>query len=117
MTRFSRTRAMTSRARKLRSDATPYERKLWHALSGEKLGRSFRRQHSVGPYVLDFYCPVAKLAIELDGRVHDSRVVRDRARTRYLAGKGIRVLRFANRDVIDQFEAVLDGIRNALVEQ
>jgi very-short-patch-repair endonuclease len=61
--------------KKLRNQATPAEAALWKLLSGKKCGGlKFRRQHSVGPYILDFYCPEAKLAIEVDGNAHDYRI-------------------------------------------
>jgi len=60
-----------SRARYLRKNATPAEQKLWrHLRNREIAGYKFRRQHPVGPYVLDFYCPAARLAIEVDGSGH-----------------------------------------------
>jgi len=60
---------MTNRARHLRREPTDVERKLWYRLRREQLsGLSFRRQHPIGPYVLDFYCPSIGLAIELDGQ-------------------------------------------------
>src|SRR5437868_11988241 len=59
--------------RSLRSSLTSAEIRLWQAVKGKQLGgRKFRRQHSMGPYVLDFFCPAEKLAVELDGAAHDS---------------------------------------------
>ena len=101
---------MTARARTFRRTMSPIEQRLWHALRGAQLGASFRRQHPVGPYVLDFYCPSCGLAIEVDGDDHAGRAGRDAARTRYLNGQGIRVVRFANRDVWSN----LDGVREVI---
>src|SRR2546422_47030 len=95
-------RANTELARNLRRDATWAERTLWKHLRNRGVGGArFRRQHGVGPYVLDFYCADALLAIELDGDVHGmpARQQRDEQRDRYLAELGIEVLRFWNEDV------------------
>jgi very-short-patch-repair endonuclease len=89
---------------------SPIEQRLWHALRVSQLGSSFRRQHPVGPFVLDFYAPSLGLAIELDGDEHAMSVRRDAARTRILAGKGIRVIRFSNREVWNNLESVLQAI-------
>jgi hypothetical protein len=78
---------------------TPAEASLWKALKNSQLGgRKFRRQHSVGKYVLDFYCVEEWLAIELDGEVHRSEEARayDIERTRFLRDEGIVVIRFEN---------------------
>ena len=86
------------------------EARLWNHLKGRSLwGRKFRRQHSFGPYVLDFYCPGERLAVELDGAAHDHEAAqhRDAIRTRFLEGAGIRVVRFENRQVIENLEGVL----------
>jgi very-short-patch-repair endonuclease len=102
-----------TRRRDLRSSLTSAEARLWlHLQSGKLGGRKFRRQHGVGPYVLDFYCPAERLAVELDGAAHDHDAAfkRDEARTNYLREVGIRVLRFENRLVIDNLEGVLAEI-------
>ncbi|MDT7856469.1 endonuclease domain-containing protein [Rubrivirga sp. S365] len=78
-------------------------------------GRKFRRQHSVGRYVLDFYCPAECLAVELDGAVHadPARAEHDVARQRALEAWGVRVLRFENRAVLQTPDAVLEAIAEA----
>jgi very-short-patch-repair endonuclease len=117
MTRFNRTQLKTKRARELRVNATIPERKLWAYLRSAKIGgRSFRRQHPVGPYILDFYCPTAKLAIELDGGQHGAAaaLAYDAARRRYLNTKGIRVVRFSNYDLKENLDGVCQGIYRAL---
>ncbi|MGA0598952.1 endonuclease domain-containing protein, partial [Enterovirga sp. CN4-39] len=80
----------------------------------------FRRQHPVGPYVLDFYCPEARLALEVDGAAHDHpvRAARDEHRTAWLTEHGIRVLRLPARDVLrgDDAEHVLPTIVAACAE-
>jgi len=101
--------------RDLRMALTPAEARLWKHLQNRQLaGRKFRRQHSAGPYVLDFYCPREHLAIELDGAAHDHEEAaqRDEARSRYLASHGIKVVRFENRDVMSNLEGVLQVIKD-----
>jgi very-short-patch-repair endonuclease len=101
-------------ARQLRRGMTPAERVLWAALRDRQLaGLKFRRQHAVGPFVLDFYCPASRLVVELDGGVHDGQVEQDQARTEHLTGYGYRVLRFRNEEVLGDLEAVLGQIAAA----
>lgn len=103
--------------RKLRSHMTPAEAKLWTYLKGKQLeGRKFRRQHGVGHYILDFFCPSSKLAIELDGQAHSSAMAAeyDHERTLFLQATNIRVIRFENRTVFDHPEWVLEQIQTAL---
>jgi very-short-patch-repair endonuclease len=109
---------LKSRRKELRNNATPAERLLWHRLRASQLGGyKFRRQHSVGSYILDFYCPIARLAIELDGDSHftDDALVYDRERTAYLNALQIRVLRFLNTQVYEELDAVCEGILEELV--
>jgi very-short-patch-repair endonuclease len=102
-------------ARVLRKRMTPAERRLWSAIrNGTLLGAKFRRQHLVGRFVLDFYCPLAKLAIEVDGEIHTHQAEYDDARTVYLESYGIRVIRFQNDEVLQDLPRVLDRIRVAL---
>ncbi len=111
--RFARTRKGTARARRLRRDLTDAERKLWSGLRRSHInGLSFRRQHAVGPYVLDFYCPAIRLAIELDGGQHNEEAgqARDARRAEWLGSKGIRVVRFWNNDVLENLDGVLEEI-------
>jgi very-short-patch-repair endonuclease len=103
--------------RALRNEGTAAEAVLWRHLQRRQLGgRRFRRQHSVGPYVLDFYCPEGRLAVELDGAVHldPARRAHDAAREEDLARVGIRVARFENRLVFEDIEGVLAEIEAAL---
>lgn len=81
------------RAGSLRRRMTPSERLLWLMLRRDALGLHFRRQHPVGPFILDFYCAEAKLCVEVDGPVHDEQAEYDQRRTDWLAREGIRVLR------------------------
>lgn len=102
--------------KELRQNLTPAEAALWKALQGGQLdGRKFRRQHSFGNYILDFYCPAEKLAVELDGRHHfsDAGFEAESERTAFLNCHGIRVLRFENKVVFEQLDGVLEEIRLA----
>ena len=95
-------------ARELRQNQTDAEQHLWRALRGGRLsGVKFRRQYPCGAYVLDFYCPSKKLAIELDGGQHANAAARehDARRADYLAERGITVLRFWNNDALLHTEA------------
>jgi very-short-patch-repair endonuclease len=99
----------------LRNNLTPAEAKFWKIIRNKNFeGRKFRRQHSVGNYILDFYCPAEGLAVELDGEIHFNEAARDRDRRRksYLESCGIRVLRFENKLVFDDLEWVLAVIKN-----
>ena len=98
---------------------TPAEIRLWQALKHRQLdGLKFRRQPSIGPFIADFYCPSAKLVIELDGSVHDSEAAQqqDGERTAYLVSLGLRVVRFENRQLMESFEEVLCEIRRRAKE-
>ncbi|MGE4159971.1 MAG: endonuclease domain-containing protein [Planctomycetota bacterium] len=90
---------------------------MWHCLRRRSLGFKFRRQHPLDRYVLDFYCPEVKLAIELDGGQHaaDDERARDAERTTYLESRGIKVLRFWNTDVLINTEGVLESIWRELL--
>lgn len=100
--RFSRTKAVTARARRLHSNMTDAESRLWGALRRDQLsGLHFRRQHPVGPYTLDFYCPSLRLAVEVDGGLHaEQRKQAHDRRTSWLAEKGVTVVRYWNNDVL-----------------
>jgi len=92
---------------------TDAERSVWRILRGRQLvGKKFYRQYSVGRYILDFYCPAIRLAIEIDGGQHndDANRILDEERTKYLLTHGIRVIRFWNNDVLTNIEGVGDSI-------
>jgi very-short-patch-repair endonuclease len=104
--------------RSLRNAPTPAEVALWKELQGSKLeGKKFRRQHSVGTYILDFYCPRYKLAIELDGADHYTSEGRgnDIERTAYLNNLHIKAIRFENRLVFEKMDFVLETIKTCFV--
>jgi len=106
-----------ARRRDLRRLATEAERLLWRLLRRRQFaGVKFRRQHPVGPYILDFYSADHGLAVELDGGQHftDEGRAHDESRTEYLATRGVRVLRFTNRELFEEREGVLEAIRQAV---
>ncbi|HYG87386.1 MAG TPA: DUF559 domain-containing protein [Azospirillum sp.] len=103
------------KARTLRHDPTPAERALWRLLRGRQVGDwKFRRQHPVPPYVLDFACLEARVAVECDGEQHAERVVRDGQRAEYLTAQGWRVLRFWNHEVLENPVGVAETILASL---
>jgi very-short-patch-repair endonuclease len=99
----------------LRQNQTTAERLLWVQLRAKRVGNiRFRRQHPLGPYVVDFYCHAARLVIELDGESHDLSVAADTHRTAWLKNYGVDVLRFTNRDVNENLEGVVRTIEARL---
>jgi very-short-patch-repair endonuclease len=107
-----------SRARELRRDMSLPEIVLWQALRKGRLAvLRCRRQHPIGPYILDFYCPSARLAIEVDGLVHDAAAQRhhDQRRQAWLTQRNVTVLRIRATDVLQdqRLEAVLVAIERA----
>jgi very-short-patch-repair endonuclease len=107
----------TQHARRLRREQTEEEKQLWRALrAGRFAGFKFRRQHPVGPYCLDFYCPCARLSVELDGFQHGmpEQRQRDEAREQILAEAGVEELRFWNHQWRGNREGVLLEIWAAL---
>ena len=100
-------------ARHLRVKQTDCELHVWQKLRAKQLlGLKFRRQHPCPPFVLDFYCVELKLAIELDGSQHFTaeQLVYDWRRTDHLQGLGITVLRFNNRQVLEEMNGVLEEV-------
>ena len=99
------------RAKQLRHDQTDTERKLWSRLRARQLaGVKFRRQHSIGRYIVDFCCAECGLIVEVDGGHHASQVEADQRRTTFLERRGYRILRFWDHEVLIDLEAVLEQI-------
>src|SRR5437016_8273418 len=109
-----RLRPRTRIARRLRQNATEVEQRLWRALRESLVENRFRRQHPIGPYVVDFACPARKLAIELDGGQHAEQQQADALRTAELVRRGYRVVRFWNGDVIENLPGVVERIQQEL---
>nr|WP_314257524.1 endonuclease domain-containing protein [uncultured Devosia sp.] len=101
------------RAKTARRGMTGPERVLWALLRRNQRGLHFRRQHPIGPFILDFYCATARLCVEIDGPSHDDRADYDQRRTAWLGREGIRVLRFTVDEVELRSAVVLDAIVQA----
>jgi very-short-patch-repair endonuclease len=118
MTDVYNRRKNKAKRKRLRANSTETERFLWHHLCAKRLaGYKFHRQYGIGSYIVDFYCPAARLVIELDDGQHglpESRDYDDR-RTSYLNGVGIQVIRFWNANVFESLDVVLEVIRAAVV--
>ena len=105
-----------ARARELRREMTPAERKLWQRIrDGQLDGAHIRRQHAVGRFIVDFFCAKSKLVIEVDGDTHAEQVEYDAERTQWLnEQKHYRVIRFTNDEVSHNLDAVVENIREEL---
>jgi very-short-patch-repair endonuclease len=105
------TRTVEQAARTMRREPTAAEQALWGALQKKQVaGLKFRQQHPVGRFVLDFYCASCKLAVEVDGDVHDEQTERDAERTKVLERYGYYVLRFRNEQVLNELPEVVQEI-------
>lgn len=105
--------ATNPHARRLRRDATECETRVWLAIRDRRLGGfKFRRQATIGPFIVDFLCVERRLIVEIDGGQHDA--ARDAPRTTYLEARGYRVMRFWNNDVVENFDGVAKAILAAL---
>jgi very-short-patch-repair endonuclease len=103
-----------SRARGLRKNATDAEKQMWTALREKIPGAKFRRQVPIGPYYADFLCFSAKLVIEVDGGQHGEAQDYDARRTAFIEGKGYRVIRFWNNDVLENIDGVIAVVIDSL---
>ena len=106
-------RQISEHASRLRRDATDVERRVWQILRNRQLvGMKFRRQATLGRYVVDFLCIDAKLIVELDGGQHNAEA--DEPRTKWLEANGYSVLRFWNHEVVENIAGVVDAIHAEL---
>lgn len=104
-------------SRDLRNNMTDAERQLWSKLRRKQLkGLQFYRQRIIGNYIVDFYCPKAKMIIEVDGGQHYSEEgkEKDRRRDDSMGSKGLKVLRFSDREVLKNIDGVVERIENNL---
>ena len=109
--RWRTTEAIQQRARDLRREQTPAERKLWARLRRKQFyGLKFRRQHPIGPFIVDFCCVAHKLIVEIDGPSHNAQLEYDEARTARLEEQGYKVVRYTNEQVHRHLDAVLAEI-------
>src|SRR5262245_26600026 len=110
-------KSATEKRRELRRNLTPAEATLWRYLKNSQLdGKEFRRQHSIGPYIVDFYCPECRVIVELDGAFHTSLLAaeRDSRRSEFLRKFGAEIVRFESEDVFKNREGVVEAIRAVL---
>jgi len=106
------------RRKELRESLTPAEAFLWKHLKNSQLdGKKFRRQHSIGPYIVDFFCPECRLAVEFDGAGHMTEIGADldTERSEFLKRFNVTVIRFENKWVFENLEAVLEEIRSTIL--
>ena len=101
--------------RELRNNATKEENAIWLRLKNKNLGFKFRRQHSIGKFILDFYCPIKKLGIEIDGRQHLSNKEYDKERNDYLNSFGVKIIRFSNDKINNDLDEVIMIIQEKLI--
>jgi very-short-patch-repair endonuclease len=104
-------------SRQLRENMTDAEKHLWAKVRMKQLnGHQFYRQKPIGDYIVDFFCPKAKLVIEIDGSHHfvGETVEYDSIRDDYLSNLGLRVLRFTNTEVLTNIEGVVESIENEI---
>ena len=96
----------------LRNNMTKSEIILWSKIKSSQLGYKFRRQHGIGKYIVDFYCPELKLIIEIDGDVHgfENQIKKDEERQKFLENLGFTVLRYANNDVMQNINGVIEDL-------
>ncbi len=117
MTKIFNQTILKQRRKELRNNMPVTEARLWYYLKSRQLKNyKFRRQYSVGRYILDFYCPELKTAIEIDGDFHfnDQTRIYDQARQKYLESVGIITLRFTNIDIVENIDGVINVILNNL---
>ena len=108
----------TSLRRKLRRQPTRAEAWLWfHLRNKQLLGYKFRRQHSIGRFVLNFFCAEAMLGIEVDGVTHldPAKIAHDRARQQWIESRGVRVMRFTDGEILCETEIVLERLRQVIL--
>jgi very-short-patch-repair endonuclease len=102
-------------ARRLRREQTECEHSLWARLRRRQVvGFKFRRQHPIGPFFADFFCPEARLIVEIDGSQHADELASDESRTEFLRDAGYEVLRFWNYEISSEIDTVVQRIADAL---
>jgi len=112
MTRLFNLKSKKSLRIRLRQEMTKAEIVMWNMLRSGEMEYKFRRQHSIGPYIVDFYCPSLKLVIEIDGDIHvfDKNIKKDLVRQNYLENIGLRVVRYNNIEVLNNIESVFNDL-------
>ena len=107
---------LTVLARENRKNPTPAETLIWHKLLRSKQfeHHKFHRQKPIGPYIVDFYCSELRLVIEIDGDSHATQADYDTQRTEYLSTLGLRVIRYANRDILNNLPGIYEHLQTNL---
>ncbi len=107
---------LKERRKNLRKEATEQENLLWWHIRGKRIGSKFRRQHSIGGYILDFYCPEKKLIIEIDGGIHNktNNQLNDRIRDKFFTDLDYKILRFTNDQIENKITEVIHKIKENL---
>ena len=103
--------------RSLRYNMTEPEKLLWSRLRSKQFNfLKFRKQHGIGPYIVDFYCPEKLIVIEIDGETHGEKtqVELDRQRDEYLSSIGVKVVRYTNREIMQNLEGVLGDLEDKI---
>ena len=107
-------RTIFQNACELRKEMTPAEKVLWNRLNKSQLGVRFKAQHPIDIFIADFYCHKCKLIVEVDGEIHLSQKEADENRTAELERFGLTVIRFTNKEVLNDVEKVVDEIRKII---
>lgn len=110
---YSNKRSLINRRKLLRKNPTKAEHILWRELYGGKIGIRFRRQYSIGSYIVDFYCHQFRLIIEVDGPIHDEQKEYDLRRENFLKKREFEIIRFKNDEVLFEREKVMEKIKSA----
>ena len=117
MTKIYNTEKYKIFRKSLRNNMPAPEQRIWYYIRSKRLGYKFRRQYSFGCYIVDFYCPDFRLAIEIDGDSHGTEdgIIRDNTRNIYLKNLNILIKRYTNNDVMKNIEGVMEDLENFIV--
>ena len=117
MTENNNTSRLKDTRKELRKNSTQAEKVLWWHLKWSKFhGYKFRRQHSIGRYIIDFYCPEKKISIELDGKIHENQKDYDAIRSEYLSSCKVKEIRFSNDEIFEDVAWVLKKLHDFIKE-
>jgi very-short-patch-repair endonuclease len=119
MRKYTKKLNLTNFARSNRKESTKTEKVLWDLIRNKKMGFTFRRQHQIGKYIVDFVSLEKRLIIEIDGGQHneEQNISYDKERTEFLNSKGFKVLRFWNSDILKNIEGIYEIIKKELENQ
>ena len=105
------------RAKKLRSEMSESQKRLWQRLRAGRIGFSIRREAPIGPYTMDFYCREARLCVEVDGDQHDDQIKRDEIRDSFLKGQRIQIVRFSSRECFFETDSVAEQVKHLCIQR